>query len=197
MVDTRAYFTAAESFCIFVSNYDVKRLTNKTNKILVKKYPFSECTSLVPINLNYSLNSTLGSGKITSYIRNITPIYDYHLSVLVGIIITDGWLQLGKSNWNARFGFKQGLINFEYMWHVYQILSHFCPSVPHPTKNYMRGQIHYYIELQTRTYPFFTILHSLFYNNKITTLPATEILFQLITPVSLANMIMCDGTRIN
>jgi hypothetical protein len=61
----------------------------------------SECSSLVPINLNYSLNSTLGSGKITSYIplpqgpfgvkgRNITPIYDYHLSVLVGIIITDG-----------------------------------------------------------------------------------------------------------
>jgi len=35
-VDTRAYFTAAESFCIFVSNYDVKRLTNKTKKILVK-----------------------------------------------------------------------------------------------------------------------------------------------------------------
>jgi hypothetical protein len=150
LVDTRAYFTAAESFCIFVSNYDVKRLTNKTKKILAKNYPFtpkgSECSSLVPINLNYSLNSTLGSGKITSYIplpfgvkgRNITPIYDYHLSVLVGIIITDGWLQLGKSNWNARFGFKQGLINFEYMWHVYQILSHFCPSVPNPTKNYMR-----------------------------------------------------------
>jgi len=59
------------------------------------------------------------------------------------------------------------------------------------------GKIHYYIELQTRTYPFFTILHSLFYKNKIKTLPATEILFQLITPVSLAHMIMCDGARRN
>jgi len=34
LVDTRAYFTAAESFCIFVSNFDVKRLTNKTKEIL-------------------------------------------------------------------------------------------------------------------------------------------------------------------
>jgi len=37
----------------------------------------------------------------------------------------------------------------------------------------MRGKIHYSIELKTRTYPFFTILHSLFYKNKIKTLPDT------------------------
>lgn len=196
-VDTRAYFTAATSISMFVANFDIKKLTNKTKQILAKKYPYNNCTAIVPINLPYSLNSTLGSGRITNYIRNITHIHYYHLSVLVGIILTDGWLQLGKSSWNARFGLKQGFVNFEYMWHVYQILSHFCPAVPYTTKNFMRGKLNHSLELQTRTYPFFTNLHSLFYKNNIKTLPAPEILFNLITPLTLAHMIMCDGARRN
>jgi hypothetical protein len=114
-VDTRAYFTAANSISMFVANFDIKKLTNKTKQILAKKYPYNNCTAIVPINLPYSLNSTLGSGRITNYIRNITHIHYYHLSVLVGIILTDGWLQLGKSSWNARFGLKQGFVNFEYL----------------------------------------------------------------------------------
>jgi hypothetical protein len=44
------------------------------------------------------------------------------------------------------------MINFEYIWHVYRILSHFCPSVPYPTKKFMRGKLHHSLELQTRTY---------------------------------------------
>ena len=97
------------------ANFNIKNLTNKTKQILAKKYPYNKCTAIVPINSLYSLNSTLGSGRITNYIRNITPIHYYYLSVLVGIILTDGWLQLGKSSWNARFGLKQGMINFEYI----------------------------------------------------------------------------------
>ena len=87
---TRAYFTAATSFNLFITNYNNTKLTNKTKQILTKKYPYNNCTAITPINLSYSLNSTLGSGRITNYIRNITPIHYNNLSVLVGIIITDG-----------------------------------------------------------------------------------------------------------
>jgi hypothetical protein len=107
-VDTRAYFTAATQISCIVANYNIKRLRNKTKLMLDKKYPYDDCTALIPINLPYSLNSTVG--RITNYIRNITPIHNYNLSVLVGIILTDGWLQLGKSTWNVRL--KQGMINF-------------------------------------------------------------------------------------
>lgn len=61
----------------------------------------------------------------------------------------------------------------------------------------MRGKLNHSIELQTRTYLFFTNLHSLFYKNNIKILPAPEILFNLITPLTLAYMIMCDGARRN
>jgi len=37
------------------------------------------------------------------------------------------------------FGLKQGMANFEYLWHVFQILSPYCQSLPYSTKNFMRG----------------------------------------------------------
>jgi hypothetical protein len=37
MVDTRAYFTAATSICLFVTNLYIKNLTNITKQILTKK----------------------------------------------------------------------------------------------------------------------------------------------------------------
>src|ERR1700759_4164523 len=52
-VDTRAYFTAANSISMFVANFDIKKLTNKTKQILAKKYPYNNCTAIVPINLPY------------------------------------------------------------------------------------------------------------------------------------------------
>lgn len=61
----------------------------------------------------------------------------------------------------------------------------------------MRAKLHYSLQLQTRTYPFLTNLHSLFYKNNVKSLPAPEILFQLLTPLALAHMIMCDGARRN
>jgi hypothetical protein len=97
-VDTRAYFTAATLISCVVTNLDVIKLTKQNFKLLDKKYPYNNCTTLVPINSPYSLNSTVGSGRITKYIHNITPIHNDHLSVLVGIILTDGWIQLNRSS---------------------------------------------------------------------------------------------------
>jgi len=198
---TRAYFTAATATSIFVVNFDNIKLTKSTSQILIKNYPHSKCTSLIclpppfgaSVNVNNILGSSVGSGKITKYIRNITPFYLYTFSVLVGIILTDGWLQKNQSNWNARFGLKQGMANFEYLWHVFQILSPYCQSLPYSTKNFMRGKFFNSVEIQTRTYPFLTNLHSLFYKGKKKIVPSSEILFDILTPVALAHMIMCDG----
>jgi len=55
----------------------------------------------------------------------------------------------------------------------------------------------YSLELQTRTYPFLTNLHSLFYKNNVKILPNPEILFDLLTPLALSHIIMCDGARRN
>ena len=43
----------------------------------------------------------------------------YQKSVIVGLLLSDGWLSLSKSNTikndNARLGFKQSLDKFEYV----------------------------------------------------------------------------------
>jgi hypothetical protein len=56
-----------------------------------------------------------------------------------------------------------------------------------------RGKWFYSLELQTRTYPFLTSLHTLFYKNNVKILPSSVILFNLLTPVDLAHMLMCDA----
>jgi hypothetical protein len=174
------------------------KLLTPTKKLLSKNYPHSNCTEIVCIDdkevLPYCLGSSLGSGKITKYIRNITPFYSYTQSVLIGIILSDGWLQKNKANWNARLGFKQSIINFEYLWHVFQVLSPYCQSLPFSTKSVMRGRLFYSVEIQTRAYPFLTELHSLFYSGNKKVLPAPSKLFELLTPVALAHLIMCDGS---
>jgi hypothetical protein len=82
MVDTRAYFTAAECFTndqlyfssltllsfsniVFIAAVPFKNLTKNNLIELEQQYPYSPCTSLVPVGCSYSLNSTIGSGKIS------------------------------------------------------------------------------------------------------------------------------------
>lgn len=110
MVDTRAYFTAANCFSddqlyfssltllsfsniVFIAALPFKVLTKTNlNKLCgaEQQYPYSPCTSLVPVGLSYSLNSTIGSGKITNFIRNITSFSYFIISVLFGLLLSDG-----------------------------------------------------------------------------------------------------------
>lgn len=57
------------------------------------------------------------------------------------------------------------------------------------------GKILYAIELITRSLPCFTQLHSLFYVNGVKIKPPTEVLYNLLTPIALAHLIMGDGCK--
>jgi hypothetical protein len=56
-------------------------------------HPNSNCTEILCIDdkelLQYCLGSSLGAGKITKNIRNITPFYSYTKFVLTGINLSD------------------------------------------------------------------------------------------------------------
>jgi len=164
---------------------------------LEQQYPYSPCTSLVPVGLSYSLNSTIGSGKITNFIRNITSFSYFIISVFFGLLISDGWLQVDSTSQtpNARFGLKQSIINFAFIWHVFQLLAHYCQSLPFLGKSILRGKLFVSVTLQTRTYPFLNVLWNLFYCNGVNraVLPSIEWLFFYINPISLAFLIMGDG----
>jgi hypothetical protein len=68
----------------------------------------------------------------------------YQIGVLVGLILSDAWLQFAAppsggpvrperpyrsaTNKNARLGFKQGMINFPYLWYVFTPYGDFMSS---------------------------------------------------------------------
>jgi hypothetical protein len=79
------------------------------------------------------------------------------------------------------------------LWHVFNILSHYCSSTPHFTTGKRNNTITYGLGFFTRSLPCFTQIHLLWYSQGIKVLPYD--LFDYLTPVALANWIMGDGSR--
>lgn len=89
----------------------------KIHKSIFYYLPTSK-TSIVPFRgfeiKHNNLGSTLGLPKFTKYIRDISYIPSYHLSVLVGLLLSDAGLSKQKKSKNARLGFKQSMIHFPF-----------------------------------------------------------------------------------
>ena len=157
-----------------------------------------KCKSLVVYGSNIS--STIGYPTYTTIVRhmiNIPTIFNtdkkYELeSILVGIIISDGWLSINKSG-NTRFFFKQSLDKIKYFFNVYNKFSHYCSNYPQIKIEYLNGKKFYSIYFATRTLPCFTFYYNIFYSKKVKIVPLD--LYNLLTYESLAHWICCDGTK--
>lgn len=172
---------------------------NKLNKTKKKKYyiePNRICKSVVIYGSN--LESTINLKKYSKIIAYYINIPNHILYILVGIILTDGYIEKKnhKSNTrfiiNSRFGFKQSLKHVEYVLSVFNQISHYCTTIPKfiRTKG-ANGNIYYGIELKTRSLPCFTLLRNHFYDGRIKKVPSD--LYDLLNYESIAHMIMGDG----
>jgi len=140
-----------------------------------------------------NLTSTVGTGRFTKQVSNMIILAPYQYSVIIGLLLSDGWLILAsKTNKNARLGLKQSLDHASYVWFVFNILSHYCSSSPHRTTGIRAGKRYYGLEFFTRSMPCLTELRSLFYPNGVKIIPNN--IFELLTPIALAHMIMGDGS---
>jgi len=124
----------------------------------------------------------------------ITP---YVYSILIGVIISDGYLGYPSSTHrNACLRIGQSKAHFAYLWFVFCNLSPLCSRLPFNCTT-VRKEVQYYsVYFYTRCLPIFTELHSMFYDSegrKI--LPPLEVLIQILTPVALAHVIQGDGYR--
>lgn len=189
-VDTRAYFTAAT--CA-ISLFKPLSVNTPSNFFLKKNLYINSNTNLLlkgslnsHINLNYSFNSysnnnvnnstklalwdkKLGvtsmyqNSKLTKQERDLIKITPRIRSILIGIILSDGWLRK-RIGWNPRLGFKQSFpANFEYFWHVFNEISILCPNYPYNCKTTTRGKLFYALEIYTRQLGCLTEIYDLFY----------------------------------
>jgi len=113
--------------------------------------------------------------------------------ILVGLILGDlhGRFRYGRT----RFVFKQGLIHQDYIYHLYELFSKYCPSAPklqESLPDIRTGKIYSTITFSTYTLPCFNELYNLFYLNRIKVIPKN--IGDLLTPRSLAYWIADDGS---
>lgn len=138
-----------------------------------------------------NLSSTAGTGRLTNTVKNMIALPPYERSVVVGILLSDGNLSSAKPHENPHLTFKQGIINSKYVWFVYSILSHYCNVYPCESKSIRLGLAHIGVYFRTRGLPCFSELRSVFYIDKNKVVP--ENIYNLLTPVALAHIIMGDG----
>lgn len=115
----------------------------------------------------------------------------YQESVVIGLILSDGYFNSAKPHENLSLNLKQSFKNADYVWFVFSILSHYCNLLPYPVKNIRNGKINHAVILITRGLPCFYELRQLFYVNKVKIIP--DNIYNLLTPVALAHVIMGDG----
>lgn len=104
----------------------------------------------------------LQKGILTKIIRDTFSITNYHKSVIVGVLLSDGHIQK-RVHWNPRISLKQSLKNFEYLWSVFISLSVFCSSYPYINKTIKRGKLLYSTEFMTRQLKSLNEIYNVFY----------------------------------
>ena len=140
-----------------------------------------------------NLTSQVGKGKFTKQVSGMIKLPPYQKSIVIGLLLSDGWLTIAsKTTKNARLGFQQSLFRANYVWFVFNELSHYCSSYPGLRSSIRSGNRLYSLGFFTRTLPCFTELYSVFYVNKVKVIP--EDIYNLLTPVALAHLIMGDGS---
>jgi len=154
----------------------------------------SNCTALVVWGKN--LCSGIGIPRLTHKELNMLKLPNYQQAVIVGILLSDGWLSYASvNNKYPRFGFEQAFYQSSYVWSVFWVLSHYCYSLPKYKIRIRNNLQTSSVTLTTRSLPCLVEFFNSFYYNGKKIVP--ENIYHILTPVSLAHLIMGDGTAVS
>ena len=170
---------------------DLSKRKFSTSSILQGKIksslPTYTSTDLVVWGEN--LPSGVGWGRHTKQEREMIVIPSFQYSVIVGLLLSDGWLNIDSATTiNPRLGLSQSLSHFKYVWFVFNALSHYCEIFPVIRERKRDTKTHWCVDVVTRAIPCFSEIYSLFYVNKKKVIPHN--IYELFTPVVFAHLIM-------
>jgi len=201
-VDSRAYFTAATcAISLYISlrvNPSSKSFSNFFNKknLSTNTNINTSCKQIILWNKQIGINSMSFKSRLTNSEKTLLKLTPRVKSIIIGLILSDAWLQK-RGHWNSRIGFKQSIINFPYLWYIYNELGYLCSGLPMGAKTVVRGKILYSVFLQTRQLACLNEIFNLFYlsnNDQIIKTVKQELFFYMDYMV-LANWIMGDGSK--
>ena len=185
MLHTKIDFKNQSSFLNWFSGFTDDSLSLKKNYSSLNLVNNNK-QSLVVWGTN--LSSQVGTGRFTKLVSSMIKLPDYYYSIVVGLLLSDGWLIISsKTSKNARLGFKQSIKNVPYVLFIFNQLSHYCSSFPNINKSKRVGKIYFELSFFTRSLPCFTELYNLFYINNVKVIPKN--IYDLLSPVALAQWI--------
>ena len=161
----------------------------------ISKYEISNSTSIVIYGSN--LGSTIDKGRYSFSLKNLIFLTSDSYSIIVGKLLSDGWLEKSSAsqNSNTRFKFKQAISRSDYVVSSFMVLSHYCSNIPYTIKGKRKGIILYSLEFSTRYLPCFNEIYDLFYKDKVKIIPYN--IYDLLTPIAISHLIMGDGAKLN
>lgn len=145
------------------------------------------------------MDNTVGSYKNKFWNKKWIKIKDslhltpFQRAVLVGSILGDGTLQVGKRGVNANFKVEHGLSQKDYVWWKYKIFRQWVFTEPKISFRYKDDGTRYQKSFWFRTirHPIIRELHKRFYQNGKKIIP--DDIEHELTPLTLAVWIMDDG----
>lgn len=90
-----------------------------------------------------NIGSNIDKGKFSLIVKNSIVLHIEPYSIIVGKLISDGWLDKYSLNSNVRFKFKQSINCSDYVNYSWISLSHYCSSIPNIAKDTRKGKISY------------------------------------------------------
>ncbi len=148
-------------------------------------------------------NLPLPSLEYTIALCSIIPLIPFSSSedhqkyldqAMVGLLLGDASLVKKYEGGSTYFKFTQGLLNFGYLQHVFDLFKHagyVLMEAPSIGKTVIKGKTHQWYQFSTQSIPAWNALHALWYVNGVKAVPAN--IYDLLTPVSLAYWHMDDG----
>jgi hypothetical protein len=107
---TRAYFTAAT--CA-TSSFKILSIALLTNKAEITPPQFLS-NKLIIWNTRENSSFRIQKGILTKKIRDSFILTNYHKSIIIGLLLSDGSIRKNK-NWNPRISLHQSIKNIEYL----------------------------------------------------------------------------------
>lgn len=184
----------SNSYLNKVKNIQTKSIINASTKYL--KTSFLNKDALILWNDQNNNSFRLQKGILTKIIRNTFRITNYHKSIIVGVLLSDGHIQK-RVHWNPRISLKQSFKNFEYLWSVFNSLSVYCSSYPYINKIIKKGKLFYSTEFRTRQLKSFNEIYNIFYLGDSKNKSITPELFHYLDYIAIAHWIQGDGAKRN
>ena len=118
-------------------------------------------------------------------------ISNFHLGVIIGIILGDAHLRKESLKGNTRIIFGQSLVNFPYLWYVFTLLSPYCAGLPYLDYSILKGTRYYRVIFTTRTYLVFNEIYNIFISHSPGSMNKKKVvpqdIYNLLSPVALAH----------